>query len=364
MLTFTQAVSRVASRLNKNANDTTVAARIKNHINDVCLEKWHGYAWSFRYREYALTLSPRVTSGTITATNGSNTITASGTPFISGTHEGTFIRFSADTIQAWYRIVAVTSTSVALIEPAYQGTTASGKAYELCKTDYLLPLELSDVASLKVTFDGSVLSLTHPLQSDKYDFPPLTTGSPIKASVLNQSQTYSTYTTGTVSGTTGLVTLTGVGTSWLANVTPGDEILINGDTNSYKVYSVDSNTSITLYNKLTASATTATYTASRQFGKVLRIWPAPENAYVCFPRGLRAYSPLINSADVNEFLMRFPHAVIEGAVWREASASPDPREDSLYQKSEMLWAKAQSEDEQIFPQDNRQPIWDSRQQCR
>jgi hypothetical protein len=84
MFTLTQAISRVASRLNKNANDTTVKARLKNHINDVCLEKWHGYAWSFRFREYPLVLSPRVTSGTMTATNGSQTLTASGTPFRFG----------------------------------------------------------------------------------------------------------------------------------------------------------------------------------------------------------------------------------------------------------------------------------------
>jgi hypothetical protein len=364
MLSLTQVISRVASRLNKNANDTTVAARIKNHINDVCLEKWHGYAWSFRYREYGIKLSPRVTSGTLTATNESQTVTASGTPFIVGTHEGAWLRFTGDTVQAWYRIVSVTSTSVALIEPAYQGTTGSSKAYELCKTDYLLPSELSDIGSVKVTFDSSILTPTHQLQSDRTDFPPLTAGSPLDIRVINQSQIYSSYTTGTLTGSSGGTTLTGVGTSWLANVAPGDEIVINGDTNTYRVYNVDSDTQISLYNKLVSAASGATYTASRKFGKVLRVWPCPEQPYVLFVKGLRAYNPLVNTADTNELLVRFPHAVIEGAVWREAGSSPDPREDSLYQKSEIMWGKAQSEDEQLFPMQNHSPIWDGRQQCR
>jgi len=361
MLSLTNAISRVASRLNKNASDSTVAARIKNHINDVCLEKWHGYAWSFRYREYGITLSPRVTSGTMTATNGSATITASGTPFDSSVHAGAWIRFTGDTVQAWYRVRTVSSSSVALIEPVYQGTTGSGKSYELVKTDYLLPLELSDLGSVRVTFDSTVITPSHQLQSDRHDFPPLANGSPLDVRILNQSLIYSTYTTGTVSGSSGSATLTGVGTSWLSNVTPGDELVISGDSNTYKVYNVDSDTQITLYNKLSAAASGAAYTISRQYGKVLRVWPASDQPYVLFVKGLRAYSPLVNNSDTNELLLRYPHAVIEGAVWREAGSSPDPREDSLHQKSELMWAKAQSEDEQLFPIENQRPIWDSRQ---
>jgi hypothetical protein len=364
MLSLTQAVSRVASRLNKDANNATVAARIKNHINDVCLEKWHGYAWSFRYREYGIALSPRVTSGTLSATNGNSTVTASGTPFDTAIHAGAWLRFTGDTVQAWYRVRNVNSTSSIEIEPAYQGTTGASKAYELCKTDYLLPSELSDIGSIKITYDGVVLTPSHQLQSDRMDFPPLATGSPRDIRLLNQSQIYTSYTTGTLSGSSGSSTLTGVGTSWIANVTPGDEIVINGDSNTYRVHSVETDTSITLYNKLTASASGATYTASRKYGRIIRIWPCPDQPYVMFLKGLRAYSPLVNNGDTNELLLRYPHAVNEGAVWREAGSSPDPREDSLFQKSELMWGRAQSEDEQLFPLSNNRPIWDARQQCR
>jgi hypothetical protein len=365
MMTLTTAISRVANRLNKNANDTTVTARIKNEINDACQEKWHGYPWSFRWREYPLVLSAKVTSGTMTATNGSHTVTASGTPFVVATHKGAWIRFTGDTIQAWYRVATVSSTSVILIEPAYQGTDGSGKAYELCKTDYLLPLELSDLGSVKVQYDGQTITPGYHGAQDPYDFPPLATGSPVTVSILKQDRNAGTYTTGTLSGTVNTVTITGAGTSWLDNVSPGDELDINGDSNTYRVFSVDSDTQLTLYNKLQATAAAlTTYTISRQFGHILRVWPVADNPYVLFLKGLRAYAPLINNADSNELLVRYPQAVQESAVWREAGSSPDPREDGYWQRSEFLWAKAQGEDEALLPRVNRNPIWDARQQCR
>ena len=364
MLTLTNLVSRVAARLNKNANDTVVATRIKNHINDTCLEKWNAYAWSFRYRDYPLVLSPIVTSGTVTATNGSQTVTASGTPFLTTTHVGAWIQFTADTTQAVYHVIAVASTSSLTIEPAYQGTTGSGKAYRLCVTDYLLPSEVSDTASLTVSYNGRPLHLQHQLMTESYLAPVLTQGVPSTVTVFNSRTVASSYSTGTVSGTLSTPTLTGVGTAWLTSVMPGDEITITGDTNTYRVMAVNSDTSITLYNLLVSTATGAAYSATRQFGKVLRFTPSSDLAYVCYVKGLRSYTPLVNTADVNELLYRYPHAVLEGAVWREAGSSPDPREDGLYMRSERLWQEAMSQDEQLFPTQNNEPIWDSRQYFR
>lgn len=364
MMTLTQIVTRVCNRLNKDTNNTTVIARIKNHINDACQEKWINYAWSFRWREYPLVLSPQVTSGTLTATNGSQTVTASGTPFIVGTHEGAWLRFMTDTFQSWYRVTKVVSTSSIIVEPAYQGTTGPLKTYQLCKTDYDLPLELSDLGRLKITYNGSPLQVQHQVQLDGFFQPPLSVGAPYACALYTQDFTSSTYTTGTVSGTINTTTLTGVGTAWLANIQPGDEIVINGDTNTYKVQSVQSDTSLTLYNKLLAAPSTSTYVMTRQYQFILRVQPCPDQSYVCFARGLRGYAPLINNADTNELILRFPFAVIESAVWREASSSPDSREDSLYQKSERMWAEAQADDTEILPQTNYAPIWNARNDYR
>lgn len=360
MLTLTQGISRVCARLNKNSADTSVANRIKNHFNDAMQEKWHGFAWSFRWREYPLVTTAMVSSGTLTATNGSQSVTASGTPFDLILHKGAWLRFLQDSTSAWYRVVNVPTTGTLTIEPPYQGTSGSSKTYNLCKTDYLLPTEISDVARLKVTVDNRPLFPTHNLQSDGYFQPPLNVGYPYNWSLYNQDQVLTTYSTGTVSGTINTLTLTGSGTAWLANVQPGDEILISGDTTVYKVQLVNSDTTITLYNNLVIAPITASYTISRQYGKVLRVQPCPDQAYVCFVKGLRAYSPLVNNTDTNELMVRYPAAVLESVIWREASSSPDPREDSLYMKSEKLWATAQGEDEGLIAPGNPTPIWDPR----
>ncbi len=361
MFNFTQAVTRVCNRLNKNVNDTTVTTRIKNHINDACQEKWLGYAWSFRWREYPLVLSPQVTGSTLTATNLSQTVTASDTPFLSAAHLGQWLRFTADSTQAWYRILKVNSTSSVTIEPAYQGTTGSAKAYQLCPTDYDLPMDVTDIGRLKLTVDGRPLQIQHQLMQDGYYQPPLSSGVPYGASLYSQDFTKTTYSTGTISGTLATNTLTGVSTAWLTNLLPGDELSgITGDSNTYRVWNINSDTSLTLYNFLTTAPSAASYTASRQFQTIVRLQPCPDKAYVCFAKGLRRYNPLIADTDTNELLMRFPFAVIEAAVWREASSSPDQREDSLYMKSEKLWLEAQSQDTEIMNQTNFSPIFDAR----
>jgi hypothetical protein len=152
-----------------------------------------------------------------------------------------------------------------------------------------------------------------------------------------------------------------VGTAWLTNVLPGDEISgLASDANTYRVQSVQSDTALTLYNVLTTSPSGSTYSAVRQYQYMIRFQPCPDKAYVTFAKGLRRYNPLVSDSDTNELLLRFPYAVIEAAVWREASSSPDTREDSLYMKSEKLWLEAQSQDTEIVPQTNYQPIFDAR----
>ena len=164
-----------------------------------------------------------------------------------------------------------------------------------------------------------------------------------------------------MTGTLNTTALTGSGTAWLTNVLPGDEIVITGDSNTYKVQAVTSDTALTLYNNLVVAPSGASYTISRQYAKVIRVQPCPDQAYVIFVKGLRGYAPLVNNADTNELLIRFPAAVVESAVWREASSSPDPREDSLYMKAEKLWAEAQGQDEALLAQSNYLPIFDTRQ---
>lgn len=361
MATLLEIATAVAGRTNKNITDATTKARLYRHINAAAQQQWDGFEWSFRSRDYSLALLPDVTSGTMTATNGSQTITASGTPFNTSAHVGAWIRFTGDNPQNLYKVIAVASTSSATIVPAYQGTTASGKTYELKKTDYLFPSELLDIVKDGVKLGPYSTPLDVSYSANYSVLPPNVRGVPSNAVLFEPDFTGSTYTTGTVTISINTNTLVGVGTSWLANVTPGDSITIGStDTNVYTVYSVNSDTSITLYQKVTLAASTLTYSIARQFGRYIRFTPSPDMAYNVIIVGLRKYARLINDNDVNMFTYRYASQLEEDAIRRELGASPDPRETNTFQIADSFWASAKAEDQSLTSRSQTGSVYNMR----
>lgn len=84
-----------------------------------------------------------------------------------------------------------------------------------------------------------------------------------------------TYTTGTVTGTSALKVLTGSGTSWLSsNIAQFDYIQIGSY--AYTVNSVDSNTQITVFEDLLSSVAATTYTAVMDRWQV-DLFPVPSS---------------------------------------------------------------------------------------
>ena len=103
---------------------------------------------NYIYRDRNLTQSD-YTTGSITATNNSQTITGSGTTFTAGM-VGRWISVTNDGY--WYRISGFTSTTILTIEEAYQGTTGSSLAYTLGECPEL-PEEAHELLSIGATGD-------------------------------------------------------------------------------------------------------------------------------------------------------------------------------------------------------------------
>lgn len=85
-----------------------------------------------------------LTVGTLTVTNGSTTITHSGTSF-SQQMIGAYVTVNDDTDGLWYRVAGFTSTSVLTLENYYQGIGGAGRTFLLGVTpdipeDYHLAL--------------------------------------------------------------------------------------------------------------------------------------------------------------------------------------------------------------------------------
>lgn len=347
-MTLSELVTRVANRTNKNPSDTATKTRLIAHVNNVCRSVWNGFEWSFRFTEYPIALTADVTSGTMTATNASKTVTASGTPFDTTLHKGAFIRFTGDSPTAFYRVQNVVSTSVVTIEPAYQGATGSGKAYELKKVDYILPPECLDYQS----FYTSGMNRPRQFTSGLGDID-MGVGTPQRGYLSKPDFKGSTYSA-TLSASSGSRTITGAASSFLTNVMPGDTL--TDGTYTYTVYSIETDTSLTLYNYTKQAIASGSYTFTRQFSRAARFLPSANNSYVFYVTGLRQYAPLVHDNDVNELTQFYPEAIEESAVRLEMGSSPDSREGQQLAIQDAWWADAKARDRKLTPRSTEVPI--------
>ncbi|MDI6808160.1 MAG: hypothetical protein QME66_04145 [Candidatus Eisenbacteria bacterium] len=78
------------------------------------------------------------TTGTVLVTNGSATVTGTGTTFTAAM-VGRY--FKVNTEPTWYRIASFTSTTVVVLENVYEGATATGAAYTIAEA-FGLPEDL------------------------------------------------------------------------------------------------------------------------------------------------------------------------------------------------------------------------------
>lgn len=338
-MTLSEIIVAAGERINKPVSNSDVKSRFIRHTNTIREFAWDKFDWSFKKRGWAIRTYPQVTSGTCSVSNGSNSVTFSAS-VLSSPYVGGYFRVNGSVPESWYKIVAQGGTT-ATLEIPYQGTTNTLATYEVRKLDYILPSE--STGSVQMTDSMSapirVLSyLTRPtLIADSV-------GRPCSAVVWSSDSIGTTYTTGTISGSVDTRTITGSGTSWLTNVTPGDqlEIIVANSTYKYNVRSVESDTSLTLYQFLRVAISAGTsYTARNQFGRIVRFQPSPNDEYVIPIYGARHIYPLAHDNDTDELLSYHSSALIEGIIGLEQGASPDNRENPQMAKFfSMLGTKA------------------------
>lgn len=350
-------VTRIADDSNVNTGVASVKSRIIREINRVSSEIWDGFRWTFRWRNYRIVTDVDVTAGTITATNGSRTIVGAGTSFLS-TNATWHITFPQDPIQNWYKVRAFTSSTQLELDVPYTGVTGSGKTYILRHFDYVLPTEPWDMAAVTVTNDNRTIPIFEPTSIDILSPIPFYKGFPQAVAIFSSDIKPTVYSTGTVTGSQNSQILTGSGTSWLANIYPGDLVAIGA--NSYNVLSVDSDTQITLYNNQIIASAGATYTITRQFGRIIRImWPSTDQ-YTIDIRALRKYAPLVNDNDTNELLYRFPNTVAMKVSALELTSQGDKRATLVNQMADASVLRCRAEDDSITTRDQYAPIYSYR----
>lgn len=354
---LSEVITRVADDGNTNSNITSVSERIVREINRICQEIWESHRWSFRYRNYRVVTDVDVTAGTVSLTNGNRSVTGTSTSFLSS-HVSWHIYFPGDSVQNWYKVRSYSSATSIELDVPYQGTTGSGKSYILRHFDYVLPTEQWDIGSVVATADNRPLSILEPIGTEVICPTPLSHGYPTALSIYGSDSTATVYSTGTVSGTINTVTLTGSATAWLDNIFPGDKVTIGSY--DYRVRSVDSDTQITLYNNQQVTSSAATYTITRQFGRIVRVIFPSTNNYTIDIRALRKYAPLVNNNDTNELLYRYPNVVILKAASLELKQQNDLRSREFEASAELALVRAKADDDSLTPRESAAPIFSYR----
>lgn len=328
--------STIYTRIESLTNVTSQRALIKDAIQwglDELTDRDLPYLMT---ESFFTTVAPYET-GTVTATNGSKTITGSGTTFTTAM-VGRKIR--VDSQQAYYRISAYVSATEVTLEAPYQGTTTSGATYSIYKDEYKLAADVDTYKVLRQIEDSISLGSIEASAFDIYNPTPFSEGLP-RYEVLTGTK-LDTYTTGTVSITVNLSALTGSGTSWLSveGLSRGSRIVIGEYV--YTVKSVDSDTAITIYEKASATASTSAYTVHLD-NLIIMLKDIPDEAFNVYYRYQRMPFPLINDTDIPDLPEKYHYLLVlygEATAWTTKDKEEAAKKFVLFNgKKRGMWAR-------------------------
>lgn len=316
--------STILSNAKAIANVTSQDTLIKQGIQ-MGLDRLTDKDLPYLMTDGSITTVAPYTTGTVTVTNNSKTVTGSGTTFTSAMVGR---KFRVDSENAYYRIGAYVSATEITLEVVYQGDTDSALTYSIYKDEYRLPADL-DVYKLlrQIENNRSIIDLEQ-TAFDLYEPSPIATGSP-RFSVLTGTK-LDTYSTGTITGTVNLSVLTGSGTSWLSVDGLGRGSRIVAGSAVYTVKSVDSDTQITIYELLTTALVGSTY-AILLDNYIIQLFYIPSQIENIYFKYQRIPFPLINDQDVPDLPEKYHHILITAAlIW--AWAVKDKQESLVQTK--------------------------------
>ena len=152
-MTYLEAVNRYLDLVRQARVTTLVAATdtvviaAKWLINEAMSDLIYVHDWPWRRKtDVGQTVAPYST-GTVTATLGSTTVTGSGTTWTSAMVGR---KFRVDGDLDFYTVSAFTSTTSITLADAYVNATVSGSAYEIYQDTYALAADMDRIVGLQV----------------------------------------------------------------------------------------------------------------------------------------------------------------------------------------------------------------------
>lgn len=258
----------------------------------------------------SVTTTAPYSTGKATCANGSASIIGSGTTWVSSM-VGLKIQLQGD--NAHYYILSVNSpTSITLAVP-YQGVSASLATYNIYQDEYPLASDVQSYNTM-IQIQNSIPMVDLPPSRFDQDFPTQQSFDSPYLNMMEGTQLI-TYNTGTVSVTNLGTTVTGVGTNWLSVPALGrmTNIIING--NRYTVQSVQSSTSLTIYEQINGTVAGSTYSLLLR-NYMVQVFPLPSDVESLYYRYYRMPDIMYNTYDVPDLPNDWHWILVWGAlVW-------------------------------------------------
>lgn len=288
-MTFQELNTMVTSMSVVTSQNTLVNQALQAALNRISQEFEFPY---YMNSKGAITTIAPYSTGTATCTNGSASIVGIGTIW-SSSMVGRKIQLQGD--QAHYYILTVnTPTSITLAVP-YQGVSKVGGTYNIYKDEYKLASDVQSYNTL-VQIQNSIPMVGIPPSRFDQNFP---TQQSFDSPYLEMMEgtALDTYSTGSVTTTNLSNSITGVSTAWSSVEGLGrmTNIIIGG--NRYTVQSLNSDTSITLYETVVGSLSGASYQLLLRNYKT-QVFPIPAYVESLYYRFYRMPDIMFNSYDV------------------------------------------------------------------
>lgn len=328
--------STIYSRVESLANVTTQRALIKDAIQSGLYRATAADLPHLMSDGSIQTIAPYET-GTVSVTNGSKTVTGSGTTFTSAM-VGRKIRVGTN--NSYYRIASYSSATSITLDIAYQEDTASGSTYVIYKDEYRLPADMDVYKVMRQIQDQKSLVDIESSAFHIFNPSPNTEGKP-NITVLQGSK-LDTYSTGTVSITSGSSTLTGSSTVWSSVEGLGKGSKITIGVYVYTVKSVDSDTQITIYENASITATGSAYSASLD-NYILQLYPYPSRTENIYFKYQRLPFPLIDDEDIPDLPDQWHHILITAGLiwaWEVKDKEESKRQETLFANQVLeMWSR-------------------------
>jgi len=318
---FISLYQRVAKNVGLSTSRTSDIALAKDWTNRAYLDFNGKFPWPWALNRFSFQTVPNKTAGTVSVTQGSRTVTGSGTAFSTDDEGQVFLLKNEKDNK--YIILKVNSSTELLLEQPYTLESKSDQLYIIHHKYYILASEAQNVYDMYVERDKLRYA---DLRDFDAKFPDSQErGIPLHWTRWGRDYKIRTHSAGTITIEAESRTVIGVSTNFLGNVQPGDLIIA---TETYHVKSVDSDTQISLIEIVTTDRTNVSYTSESKAAPIIWIDGAPVDITTIEYLYKRRTYPMQGDTECPNVDRQFLDAIVSGGVLYGYQYLDDDRQQS------------------------------------